>query len=41
MRLKHVVANETVIDLTIDIGRAVAQRLDAGFPPRRLGFAYG
>jgi hypothetical protein len=22
-------------------GRAVAQRLDAGFPPRRLGFAYG
>jgi hypothetical protein len=23
------------------IGRAVAQRLDAGFPPRRPGFAYG
>jgi hypothetical protein len=22
-------------------GRAVAQRLDAGFPPRRPGFAYG
>jgi hypothetical protein len=22
-------------------GRAVAQRLDAGFPPRRSGFAYG
>jgi hypothetical protein len=24
-----------------EIGRAVAQRLDAGFPPRRPGFAYG
>jgi hypothetical protein len=23
------------------LGRAVAQRLDAGFPPRRPGFAYG
>jgi hypothetical protein len=23
------------------IGRALAQRLDAGFPPRRPGFAYG
>jgi hypothetical protein len=23
------------------IGRAVAPRLDAGFPPRRSGFAYG
>jgi hypothetical protein len=22
-------------------GRSVAQRLDAGFPPRRPGFAYG
>jgi hypothetical protein len=25
----------------IACGRAVAQRLDAGFPPRRPGFAYG
>jgi hypothetical protein len=24
-----------------NIGHAVAQRLDAGFPPRRPGFAYG
>jgi hypothetical protein len=24
-----------------EYGRAVAQRLDAGFPPRRPGFAYG
>jgi hypothetical protein len=23
------------------VGRAVAQRLDAGFPSRRPGFAYG
>jgi hypothetical protein len=23
------------------LGRAVAQRLDAGFPPRRPGFVYG
>jgi hypothetical protein len=27
--------------LPILVGRAVAQRLDAGFPPRRPGFAYG
>jgi hypothetical protein len=26
---------------TANLGRAVAQRLDAGFPPRRPGFAYG
>jgi hypothetical protein len=27
--------------LNDNLGRAVAQRLDAGFPPRRPGFAYG
>jgi hypothetical protein len=27
--------------LIMKFGRAVAQRLDAGFPPRRPGFAYG
>jgi hypothetical protein len=27
--------------LNVRDGRAVAQRLDAGFPPRRSGFAYG
>jgi hypothetical protein len=27
--------------MTIQCGRAVAQRLDAGFPPRRPGFASG
>jgi hypothetical protein len=25
----------------VSLGRVVAQRLDAGFPPRRPGFAYG
>jgi hypothetical protein len=27
--------------LKVKLGRAVAQRLDAGFPPRLPGFAYG
>jgi hypothetical protein len=27
--------------IAIALGRAVAQRLDTGFPPRRSGFAYG
>jgi hypothetical protein len=26
--------------VSFSIGRAVAQRLDAGFPPRRSGFSY-
>jgi hypothetical protein len=30
-----------IIIIIILLGRAVAQRLDAGFPPRRPGFAYG
>jgi hypothetical protein len=29
------------LDTNSGVGRAVAQRLDAGFPPRRHGFAYG
>jgi hypothetical protein len=28
-------------EASTDYGCAVAQRLDAGFPPRRPGFAYG
>jgi hypothetical protein len=27
--------------VSVPNGRAIAQRLDAGFPPRRSGFAYG
>jgi hypothetical protein len=29
------------LDHGFSLGRAVAQRLDAGFPPRRPEFAYG
>jgi hypothetical protein len=32
---------ETSLYVRYPSGRAVAQRLDAGFPPRRPGFAYG
>jgi hypothetical protein len=31
----------TPSEVTGLLGRAVAQRLDAGFPPRRPGFSYG
>jgi hypothetical protein len=31
----------SVINATLHLGRAVAQRLDAGFPLRRPGFTYG
>jgi hypothetical protein len=31
----------TSIRNTLHLGRAVAQRLDVGFPPRRTGFTYG
>jgi hypothetical protein len=33
--------HKNTIKTSITQGRAVAQRLDAGFPPRRPGFAYG
>jgi hypothetical protein len=35
--LLHILSSEIHCAL---VGRAVAQRLDAGFPPRRPGFAY-
>jgi hypothetical protein len=38
MRWTHGIA---VSSLWFNIGRAVAQRLDAGFPPLRPGFVYG
>jgi hypothetical protein len=34
-------SNFYVLPIYQNEGRAVAQRLDAGFPPRRPGFAYG
>jgi hypothetical protein len=44
MTMKRAVLWEVTLYRLVDCiceGRAVAQRLDAGFPPRRPGFAYG
>jgi hypothetical protein len=41
IRMSMVYSQSHIAMLPVKKGRAVAQRLDAGFPPRLPGFAYG